>query len=469
MTDKLNSRSVLHLYSRAGFGLLYNEAEKLQEKNKQELINQLFSDASVYTDLNVINEADLPKKKELKNLDQNAKKQLQQLARDYHQKLNLTWLMKMQDTKNALCEKMTLFWHGHFACRSKNPVLSQQLNNIHRKHALGNFREMVIEVSKSPAMLEFLDNQQNRKAHPNENFARELMELFTLGRGNYSEQDIKESARAFTGWAFNRLTFQFDFRKNQHDFGDKTFMGRTGNFNGEDIIEIILQKKETAQYICRKIYKFFVNDTPDENIVNELADSFYNSNYNISSLMKEIFTSDWFYDEKNIGVKIKSPIEFIVNMNKLFDVKYEEENRLIYLQRILGQILFFPPNVAGWSGGKNWVDSNTLMLRLKIPSVILNEGIIESDFEYENEEQYKMIQKQREKIKKEIGRKVKTSVNWDAFIKSLPGEITQQQLTYFLLMPGLDTNKTKLLSAFNKDNFKAVTLQLLSFPEYQMC
>lgn len=469
MTTKLNFRSVLHLYSRAGFGLLYNEAEKLQGKSKDELTKILFSDALSYTDLNIINETDLPKKKELKSLGETEKKKLQQLSRDYHQKLNIAWLKKMQDTKNALREKMTFFWHGHFACRSKNPVMSQQLNNIHRKNALGNFRDMVIEVSKSPAMLEFLDNQQNRKAHPNENFARELMELFTLGRGNYTEQDIRESARAFTGWAFNRETYQFEFKERQHDFASKTFLGRTGNFNGEDIIDIILNKKETAQFICRKIYKFFVNDSPDEERVAELADNFYKSNYNIGSLMKEIFTSDWFYDEENIGTKIKSPVEFIVNLNKLFDVKYEEENRLIYIQRILGQILFFPPNVAGWSGGKNWIDSNTLMLRLKIPSVILNEGIIETDYEYENEEQYKMIEKQREKIKKEIGRKVKTNVNWDAFVNSLPPEISQQQLTDFLLLPDLSTKKMKLLSPFKKENLKAITLQLLSFPEYQMC
>ena len=132
-------------------------------------------------------------------------------------------------------EKMTLFWHNHFACRSNNALYAQQLNNIQRSYALGNFRDMVLEVSKSPAMLQFLNNQQNQKGHPNENFARELMELFTIGRGNYTEQDIKESARAFTGWGFDK-DGAFKLRPFQHDDGEKTFMGKTGNLNGEDII-----------------------------------------------------------------------------------------------------------------------------------------------------------------------------------------------------------------------------------------
>ena len=195
------------------------------------------------------------------------------------------------------------------------------------------------------------------------------MELFTLGRGNYSENDIKDAARAFTGWSAN-VKGEFVFRKFQHDTGNKTVLGRSGNFDGDDVLNILLEEKQTAKYITQKIYRFFVNEEINKEKNEWLADRFYKSDYNIASLMEDIFTADWFYEEKNIGSKIKSPVELLVGIQRMLPMELENEEALMVLQRILGQLLFYPPNVAGWPGGKSWIDSSSLMMRMRIPKLI---------------------------------------------------------------------------------------------------
>jgi len=189
---------------------------------------------------------------------------------------------------------------------------------------------------------------------------------------HYTEQDIKEAARAFTGWSANAQG-QFIFRANQHDTDSKTVLGKTGNLDGDDVLDILLDQKQTAHYIAKKIYVFFVNEKPDKERIEWLGDRFHKSDYDISKLMSDIFTSDWFYDEKNIGAKIKSPVELIAGIQRMLPMKLENEESLIVLQRILGQMLFYPPNVAGWPGGKAWIDSSSLMMRMRIPQLI-NDG-----------------------------------------------------------------------------------------------
>ncbi|RYD68844.1 MAG: DUF1800 domain-containing protein, partial [Sphingobacteriales bacterium] len=339
---------------------------------------------------------------------------------------------------SPLREKMTLFWHGHFACRSNNPMYAQQLNNIQRQHGLGSFRTLLIEVSKSPAMLQYLNNQQNKKGKPNENFARELMELFTLGRGNYTENDIKESARAFTGWTYDK-DGTFFFRKNQHDDGTKTFFGKIGNFEGENIIDIILDKPETATFISRKIYKFFVNDTPNEEHVKELANHFYNAKYDISEMMRKLFTADWFYSPENVGTKIKSPSEFLIGLSREFFVTYNKPQVLIQLQSSLGQYLFNPPNVAGWPGGQNWIDSSSLMLRMRIPSLVLNDGEIDFSGKADPEDEAVIALSRTATTMANNTKKPKSYVNaqadWPKFLDNLPKGVTPVELTEFLLQP----------------------------------
>ena len=218
-------------------------------------------------------------------MNENKKRALLKQGRDDLKDMNIAWLNLMTNSKAQLREKMSLFWHGHFACRLNNNAYSSQgLVNIVRTNALGNFGDMLKQVSKSPAMLQFLNNQQNRKGKPNENFAREVMELFTLGRGNYTEKDIKEGARSFTGWGFDKQG-EFMFRKPTHDDGEKTFLGQTGNFDGDQILDIILKNPQTAIFITQKIYKYFVNENLDNNKVDYLSARFFENNYDIAKVV----------------------------------------------------------------------------------------------------------------------------------------------------------------------------------------
>lgn len=216
-------------------------------------------------------------KMERKDLDKEDQKNIRRQSREDLQSLNLLWLEEMTRSKAQLREKISLFWHGHFASRNINILYQQQLLAVIREHALGDFRSLLQAVSKSAAMISFLNNQQNKKQHPNENFAREVMELFTLGRGNYTENDVKEAARAFTGWS-HRLNGEFIFRRRDHDTSSKTVLGKTGYFDGDTMLDILLEKPETARFIARKFYKFLVNETivPAERIA-WLGQRFYDS------------------------------------------------------------------------------------------------------------------------------------------------------------------------------------------------
>ena len=283
--------------------------------------------------------------------------------------ISTAWMDRMATSPAQLREKMTLFWHGHFACRVRLPGPALSLHNTTRKYALGKFPDLLLAVSQEPAMLEFLNNRQNHKGHANENFAREVMELFTLGRGNYSEQDVKEAARAFTGWSYDAQG-NFKFRPMDHDEGPKTFLGRTSNLRGEDVLAIILEQPAAATFLTTKLYRFFVNDTPDPARIAPLADAFRRSGYDIEDLMERMFSADWFYDPANVGTHLKSPVELLAGIRRTLGVRLDNELPLLGYQRALGQVLFEPPNVAGWPGGRNWIDSSSLLLRLQIPAIL---------------------------------------------------------------------------------------------------
>lgn len=415
-------------------------------------------------------------------LNADEKKMLQQKLREGVRNLNLAWMREMVNSGAQLREKMSFFWHGHFACRNLNVYFQQGLVNVIRDNALGSFRDLLHEVSKTAAMLNFLNNQQNRKDHPNENFAREVMELFTLGRGNYTEEDIKESARAFTGWSAN-FQGEFIFRRFQHDYGDKTFLGKTGNFDGDDILDIILEQKQTARFISQKLYKFFVNENiPDPEKTEWLANRFYNSNYDISKLMEDIFTSDWFYDEKNIGTKIKSPIELLVGIQRMLPMKLENEDALIVLQRILDQMLFYPPNVAGWPGGKTWIDSSSLMMRMRIPQLIndtdeMNVKPKDDDDQMmgrRDTEVYTMKKQGMAGIPKK--QQINATVDWDLYLKNF--EKTDKDklidgISKYLLQTKSEVSDDTIRQYADTDSresfIKSVTIQIMSTPEYQLC
>lgn len=298
--------------------------------------------------------------------------QIKQQDFDYTniQDLKRWWIYRMTFSKRPLEEKMTLFWHGHFATserKVKNAYGMYGQNLLLRKHALGNFHQLLYAVSKDPAMIIWLDNQQNRKGKPNENYAREIMELFTLGIGNYTEKDIKEAARAFTGW--QTLPSGFFFNQNQHDNGVKTFLGTTGNFNGDDVIAILVKQKPTSRFIARKLVKYFVADEPDEAMVTRVADVYMQSNYNVKQMLRSIFTDPIFLSDKSFHAKIKSPSELVVGTLKTLQLKKLDGGIPDSMAR-MGQDLFMPPNVKGWDGGPAWIATDTMMERFNFANRI---------------------------------------------------------------------------------------------------
>ena len=279
------------------------------------------------------------------------------------------WFREMLTTPSPLTEKMTLFWHNHFATSQQKvrftPFMYRQ-NVLLRRNALGNFGTLLREIGRDPAMLIYLDGANSRKESPNENFAREVMELFTLGEGNYGERDIKEAARAFTGWSVDRETGDFMFRRAIHDVGNKTVLGKSGNFDGDQVIDVLLSRPETAQFITRKLWKEFVSSVPDEREVARLAAIFRQSGYNIARLMRAMLTSDAFYALANRAVLIKSPVEFVVGTMKTFEIETVNLRPFVLASALLGQNVFTPPNVKGWPGGETWINSATLLGRKQL-------------------------------------------------------------------------------------------------------
>ncbi|PWJ43255.1 DUF1800 domain-containing protein [Sediminitomix flava] len=353
---------IKHLSWRAGFGLSYQQWHSYTKLN--DYIHDLFEHAK-----NVELLGEEVSNEEMQSMMQEDKKDLQMEMRKMEKDANFQWFQQMQKDENALREKVTFFWHDYFACRINNSYWSIKLNNTIRENALGNFKILLTEVSKTSAMLRFLNNQQNKKNAPNENFAREVMELFTMGRDKYSEEDIKEAARAFTGWRSNRLG-EFVFHEKRHDTGLKTFLGQTGNWNGDDIIDIILEQPQTAHFVASKIHQHFVSETDDEKQIQWIADKLIENNYEISPTLRALFTVSWFYDSKNEGSIIKSPILLLVGMSRQGQFEFNDTKKCIRVQQSLGQILFKPPNVAGWNEGRAWIDSSTLLFRLNLPMAL---------------------------------------------------------------------------------------------------
>jgi uncharacterized protein (DUF1800 family) len=341
-TNPLNERrtQAAHLLRRAGFGGTPQEIDTYAAMSHAEAVDKLLTF------------------KYDGNLAMNLERRLREDG--YNPDINdiaYWWTLTMARTRQPLQEKMVFFWHGHFTTqfsKVRDGLLLLQQNQLFRDYALGNFKELTKKISRDPAMIEYLDGQVNRKGKPNENYARELLELFTMGIGNYSEQDIREAARAFTGWAYRDRSYIFN--AGQHDTGTKTFMGQSGNFNGDDIIDIIMSKEATGRFISTKLWDFFVYPDPEVEIVNRLTKVFFDSNHNIKEVMRAIFNSPEFLSEKAYRALVKSPIEYIVGMARQMGVSNIEVN-LARASASMGQTLFNPPTVKGWDGELAWINS----------------------------------------------------------------------------------------------------------------
>ena len=475
-----------HLWWRAGFGPPADQVNELSKQKPDALFHSILKASEKKP---VMFDVADPELKEMVNQQMDAGK-MQRLNPESKQmfrkqsvldiaKLNLRWLQEMTDSKAQLLEKMSLFWHGHFAAKTINIIYDQAMINVIRENALGNFRDLLFKISKSPAMIQFLNNNENKKGHPNENFARELMELFTIGRGHYTETDVKESARAFTGWGTN-INGDFDFRPRQHDDGIKTFFGKTGNLTGEEILDILLAQKQTAIFITRKIYRFLVNDIVDEEILGNLATQFYNSGYDISNLMVSLFKSTWFYDQKNIGNQIKSPVLWMVGIRRQLPMEIQNPAVQLILERLLGQVLFSPPNVAGWPGGKHWIDSSSLMLRMQIPRVIFNSDTILSKPKDDDDVMMGMrnndLAKNIRKLKNPGGQLFQSKIFWDEYTKNfdkIKDMYLYAAIRELLLQRDMPMNENDMIKYIDESNreirIQSITIRLMGTPEYQLC
>jgi len=349
-----------HLYRRAGFGVNSSQLDEAVKLQPSELVKKLIAADEESDDF----------RSEIEDLAQTI------LSGGSATNLSAWWLYRLLDTPDPLLEKTTIFWHGHFATgaeKVRNPRLMYQQNQLLRSHALGRFPDLVQGISRDPAMLIYLDSVTNRKAHPNENFAREVMELFCLGEGNYTEKDVQEMARCFTGWEIRRNKFYFN--RFQHDNGEKTILGKSGNFGGKEGVRLILDQKAAPRFIVWKMMRYFMFDepAPPDSLVNPLAEQFFKEGYDIAKLVERILNSQLFYSEHCIGRKVRSPVEFAIGLLRGLESKADVYNLREELAQ-LGQTLFYPPNVKGWDGGRTWINSSTLLGRANLVRRLIDRG-----------------------------------------------------------------------------------------------
>ena len=362
-----------HLMRRAGFGATRDELERLVERGYEETVDDL---------LNPERQPPVDK----------------YLLYRYHPITEIpggapgpgqtNWLYHMLNTKRPLQEKMALFWHQVFATgNSKVDNCDSLIEQVamFRENGMGNYKALVVQLAKNPAMIYWLDNNENHKHAPNENWGRELLELFSLGVGNYTEKDVFECSRAFTGWTigakmprypYGRFPWKFEYRPEDHDNTEKTFLGNTGNFNGEDIIDIVVQQPSCAQFVTRHIYNFFVADEPqvpawsiepprDPEAIKVLSEVFVGSGYEIKPVLQTLFNSDFF--KESIFQKVKSPVEVVVGTMRFTQDTLGPDPRVEALAKepgYMGQNILDPPSVEGWHTGKEWINSGALVKRV---------------------------------------------------------------------------------------------------------
>jgi len=359
-----------HLLNRTAFGAIEAEIQGFVGMTREDAARKLLADTRTVAVTSAPawtrDPGPLRYPRRGENASEMERKQFQQEQIREGLELRGWWVEEMIRTPSPLTERMTLFWHNHFVSGQQKVKLAQLMyrqNVTLRANALGRFGDLLHAVARDPAMVIYLDNAQNRKGTPNENFAREVMELFTLGEGHYGEQDIKEAARAFTGWSLDRDTGQFVFRRFIHDYGQKTVLGKTGNLDGDDVLDILLARPETAEFVTAKLWREFVSPDPDEAEVKRIAARFRDSRYDIKVALQALLTSDAFYAAEHRGVLVKSPVDLVVGTLHQFGMRPGEPVPFAVAAAAMGQNLFAPPNVKGWPGGEAWINTSTLLAR----------------------------------------------------------------------------------------------------------
>jgi uncharacterized protein (DUF1800 family) len=349
-----NERSqVAHLLRRAGFGSTEAELDQYTALGFQGALDRLLNPEQVDDSSTEQLLAPLS----IDPADPDAYKKIE--------RAKFVWFNRMLNTQRPLQEKMVLFWHTHFATADSkvhNALLMLQQLQLFRDNALGNFETLLQQVTRDPAMLIWLDNRLNRKGAPNENYAREVQELFTVGLGNYTEQDIKEAARAFTGHTLEKGSMQYVFNPKQHDYGTKTFHGQTGDFDADDILAILVRHPATARYLTTKLFNFFVYDNADPSTIDRLAATFTSSGFDIRSVLRDLFSGPEFVSAQAFHGQVKQPVELVIGSLKALNVQNIGPDITTTLRR-MGQDLLNPPDVSGWKTGSYWLSSTTLFER----------------------------------------------------------------------------------------------------------
>lgn len=370
-----NFATAAHLLNRAGFGGPPAEIEHLVQLGPDKAVSYLLDyeripdatadpawakpDPNRREQFEAMRKADVEVRRRLQ-------RERQQAEREHIMELRGWWLRRMAKGPRPFQEKMVLFWHGHFATsfeKVRDPYLMWRQNELFRRLATDNWLRLLIEVAKDPAMLLWLDQAQSRKQHPNENFAREVMELFTLGEGHYTEKDVTEAARALTGWSYDRLTQKFMERPFVHDDGLKTVLGKTGDLNGADVLEQIVAQPQAARFITAKLWIFFAGQPPSEELTTALTSLFRRSGNCFRPVLRAMFNSEDFYDDALMRTQVKSPVQWLVGTVRMLESELPPPIACWAMTRNLGQDLFAPPNVKGWDGGLSWITTNTLLAR----------------------------------------------------------------------------------------------------------
>ncbi len=372
-----------HLLNRAAFGGSPTEIAELHRSGLRGAVDALLKvgeesdlfpppEASVARDLEALGDSQ-------KGKSEDERREIQRAAQVANRRevseLRLWWLNRMRWSPFAAREKATLFWHGHWATSAekvKEAFPLWQQNETLRAHALGSFRRLALEMSRDTAMIRYLDLNQSKSGKPNENFARELMELFVLGEGNYTEQDIREAARAFTGYRVSQKTQQFYFSKRNFDSGEKTFFGKSGPFGGDEIVGILLENPQAPRFLARKLWVFYAGTEPTPAQVESLAAAYRASDYDTSAVLRRMFLSREFYSPEVVRRQVKSPVQWLVGTCKVLEIPLPNGETCEGMLRQLGQTLFAPPNVKGWDGGRAWITSSTLLLRYNFAGYLVS-------------------------------------------------------------------------------------------------
>lgn len=358
-------KDAVHLVARTGLGTEWAAVKQLEGRTQQEAVAWvLHSAASALKP--VPRMTPWLKLEPMRLNDMKSRNSAWSISQREGKLLQAWWVEQMLTTRTPFVERMTLFWHNHFTSsiqKTLQPSLLYQQNLLLRRHAVGNFAELLRGMARDPAMLVYLDGYQNTKEQPNENFARELLELFTIGRGHYRESDVKAAAKAFTGWGVDNDTGKFIIRADQHVVGQSTFLGKTGDFSGDDILNILLAHPRTAERLVDKIWLAFVSNRPDPAVTRVWAQQLRGSGYDIQKLLETVFNSESFWALHNRGTVVKSPVELVIGTVRMLPYPRESTEEMLNFCRLLGQELFDPPNVKGWTGGEHWISTQTLLVR----------------------------------------------------------------------------------------------------------